>query len=284
VDGVGNFFASLDVSVPGKVLAAFRQMPRDFGGSFYRRMSFVVQSFLRKMVPLGYIYESKVFESEDLVYPLLTFSALPPFSPPAPTEEGVFYWDFRDDPTRASVVTSVACKNNLRAILQKFRDEIPAGVQSRYEVSDVDMITWRMSAPKMPMKREIVNLLNLFDLEYSVMRGLVRSAKFLHTFLDSNDRARQIAALANFGSEFTETFNEDLGGVYAGKSLRPLGSLLILEIAKLLDTELEKVRPTAMLETMVARPDVDFDGGGLLDGKAKFKEEDLLLHQRILAA
>jgi len=258
-------------------------LPRNFDSDFYKRMSATVQTFLRRMVPLGYIYESEVFEKDErIMYPLLVYSALPEIF--TKQSDGVFYWDFRDDPIRQSFVLSEGCKSNLRQVLNEFRPEIPSDVQKRYEVSDVDTMVHMMAAPKMPMKTEIVNFLNLCDLEFSILRGVVKSAKLLHQFQDENDPSKKLEALANFGSEFTETFNEDLGGDYAGKSLRPLGSLLILEIAKLLDPDLKDVKPTAMLETMVVNPAVEFNGGSLLDGKVTLKEEDLLLHQRILSA
>ncbi|HEX6124659.1 MAG TPA: hypothetical protein VFZ23_04735, partial [Pyrinomonadaceae bacterium] len=82
VDGLGNIFATLTVSVPGKALSAFKLLPRDFKDSIYRRLSIAVQLFLRRVVPLGYTFESRVFEREDLVYPLLVYSSLPLFGPP----------------------------------------------------------------------------------------------------------------------------------------------------------------------------------------------------------
>lgn len=288
VDGLGNIFATLDVSVPGKALAAFRKLPTDFSDPFYRLMSKKVQEFLREMVPLGYLYRSEQFEEERLVYPLLTYSALPLMQGTDNDNPGVRYWDFRDDKKRESVVRSAACQDKLRTILQKFRPDIPRSVAELYEDGDVDGITFKLAAPRDKNGHhtpEVVNFLNLCDLEFSIMRGVVKSARFLHKFFDAKNPEVKIAALADFGSEFTETFNEDLGGDYAGKSLRPLGSLLILELARILDGSLHNVNPVTMLETMVFKPEVPFDGEALLDGKtAAPKEAELLLHQRILNA
>jgi hypothetical protein len=283
VEGVGNIFATLDVSVPGRVFSLFSQLPRDFSSLTYATISARVQEFLRKVVPAGYIFESKVFKQGDhVMYPLLVYRSLPILT--RQQSEGVFYWDFANDDTRMSVVTSDTCKANLRSLLQKLRPDIPGGEQGRYEDSDVNTMIAKVAASKMPMKLEVTNFLNLCDLESSILRGLVRSAKFLHRFEDATNPEEKLEALAKFGSEFTETFNEDLGGDYAGKSLRPLGSLLILEIAKVLDPTVQSIKPTAILETMVVQPDFDFDGAALLDGKATLEEKDLLFHQRILNA
>lgn len=285
VEGVGNIFATFDVSMPGSVVGAFRKLPADLNDPFYQGMSRTVQRFLRKMVPLGYLYESRVFKNERLVYPLLAYSALPLLQ--KQVEAGVFYWDFRDDPTRASVVMSQASTDNLRSVMRNFSPDIPQDLRDLYEDGDVPTIAHMMATPRDKNQgntSEVVNFLNLCDLEFSIMRGVVKCSRLMNKFVSAKDPAEKIDALANFGSEFTETFNEDLGGDYAGKSLRPLGSMLILEIAKLLDSSLQSVKPAAMLETKVFKPEFAFDGSALLDGKDTSKEDDLLFHQRIVSA
>jgi hypothetical protein len=56
-----------------------------------------------------------------------------------------------------------------------------------------------------------------------------------------------------------------------------------MEIAKVLDPSLQLLAPVALLETRVVKPDVKFDPDKIIEGKLP-KEEDLLLHQRILSA
>jgi hypothetical protein len=281
VDGVGNIVAKLDVSLPGRALAAFRNLPLERNHPVYKDISVRVQKFLRRVVPLGYIFQSKVFEEPTAVLPLLVYSSLPLFNPPEPTEPRVFYWDFENTTTRAQVLTGSVCKTNLLETLRRYRPEIPSNVLHRYEDGDVDSIIHTLISPKPEDKGQVSGLVGLCDLEYSILRGIAACAKTLDTFKHSDDRAEQLEALSKFGSEFTETFNEDLGGFYAGKSLRPLGGLLILEIARLLDGNIQSLSLVAMLETMVVKPSAAFDPGKILDGKLP-AEGDLLLHQRIL--
>lgn len=286
VEGIGNFIAMLDVSVPGKALAAFKRLPTDFEDLFYAKLSDRVQVFLRRNVPRAYLYRGEQFEKRHLVYPLLVYASLPTMVAVDPKMEGVRYWRFRDDETREQVVRSERVKDNLRAILQEFRPDIPKDVADDYEDGDVNAISAQMAVwrdKKGVHTPEVVNFLNLCDLDLSILRGVVKSAGFLRTFVNSKDPEVQLAALAGFGSEFTETFNEDIGGDYAGKSMRPLGSMLILEIAKLLDPTLHDVKPVAMLETMVVKPEAAFDRDKILDGKFP-DPKDALLHQRILSA
>jgi hypothetical protein len=281
VEGVGNIVASLGVSIPGRALGAFKNLPIERNHSVYRDISSRVQTFLRRVVPNGYLFESRVFENHNAVLPLLAYASLPlmpALNVAEAMEPRVFFWDFKDRDERVRVLTSSNFRASLLATLRRYRPDIPQSAAHHYEDGDVDSIIHAILAPGSSQSGSFVGIC---DLEYSILRGVASCAKFLDTVLHSDDRADQIKALAKFGSEFTETFNEDLGGDYAGKSLRPLGGLLIIEIAKALDPTLPTLTPTAMLETMVVKPEVKFDPDKIIDGTLP-KETELLFHQRIV--
>ncbi len=79
--------------------------------------------------------------------------------------------------------------------------------------------------------------------------------------------AKAIAALADFGSQVTRTFNERLSSHYGGDALRPLGQILFAKAAHALNPE-PTTAPTASFEIIVVADDADFPADKFLKGES----------------
>ena len=276
-DDLGNLIASLEVTLPGEALSVWTKLPPTFTDKFYKDMSVAVQSHLREWITGGFIQNPKQYEETDWIYPLFVYSALPVQT--LNVSEGVYYWKFFDDVLRINTIKSFQTKQKLQIILDKYKPEIPSSQISKY--SNADVILGNVSINKVPLIPIISRFLSLCELERKIIDGVVSISKDYNRFMASSSVKEKIKFLADFGSDLTETFNEDLGGDYAGKSLRPLGLQLMLEIGKLLDPALGLIKPTAMLEMMVVKPDVTFDTNKYLSGE--FPESaNLILEQRLV--
>lgn len=276
-DDLGNLIASLEVTLPGEALSVWTKLPNTFTDQFYKDMSRIIQQKLRDWIPVGFIQKPKQYEETDWIYPLFVYSALPVQT--TSVSEGVYYWKFFDDILRINTIKNFETKQNLQTILDKYRPEIPSSQIAKY--SNTDVILGKVAINKIPLVPIISRFLSLCALERKIIDGVVTTAKNYKKFTASNVIKDKIKFLADFGSELTETFNEDLGGEYAGKRLRPLGLQLMLEIGKRLDPALETIKPTAMLEMMVVKPELTFDTDKYLGGE--FPESaKLVLEQRIV--
>ena len=97
----------------------------------------------------------------------------------------------------------------------------------------------------------------LCKLEREIIERIVEVAQKFHEFLDEkNDIEKRLRFLAEFGSGFTDTFNDELGHIsFTPKgALRPLGLVLMSDIARILDPELDNVKLSAMLDLYVLKP------------------------------
>jgi hypothetical protein len=89
--------------------------------------------------------------------------------------------------------------------------------------------------------------------------------------------------LTKFGAALTDAFNNKVGNtIYAGNTVRPLGSLLFIEVSKIFDPALaNKVQPLAMLELLIMQKQSTFAMSDFLRGITP-KASDLALQQRIV--
>ena len=127
------------------------------------------------------------------------------------------------------------------------------------------------------------------DLEEDLIEDVVETIKAFHKFNTENDPKEKVKALAKFGSRFTDTFNDEIGHIkYTPKgALRPLGLLLFLKIAQILEPTLDEAKFAAMFEIFVLDPetsDEDFNElrKQFLEGKFDEEKQKFVLRQRIV--
>jgi hypothetical protein len=281
LDGVenqdlGNLIASLEVTLPKDALVAWAKLPTDLTDKFYKDMSLTVQRCLRDWVPRGFIFDpEKQYGETDWIYPLFVWASMPRFM--LADGDGIYYWRYQDEKVRREEIQSSLTRMKLPSVITQFSPEIPSKHRAKYE--DFDKMLAIVGAKG--FNAVVSRFISLCELERRVIKGVAACARALRKFNSTNDFEDKLRHLATFGEEFTETFNDDLGGEFAGKSLRPLGTRLMLEIAGLLDPSVQNVRPTAMLELLVVKPEVEFDVDSYLEGKFPAPDK-LVMGERII--
>jgi hypothetical protein len=277
----GNVLTSLDISMPGNVVSAWMNMPTNFDHDFYKKMSGVVQKRLREWISAVYIEKEDDYDDTDDIYPLLAYSALPLLQK-STVDDGIsfFHWKYQDETTRKEVFDAHCQAKILADILPRVRKETDNHAYDDAKIGEIR---------KVILDGNSANFITLCKFEKETIRNIVKTAKLLFAFQDTpeNQPDERSEALSKFGIEFTDTFNDDLGHIkYTPKgSLRPLGLILIKDIADLLNPGIGSEEFVAMLELTVLKPTTDFE-----KARTKFFDEgvtpepkDTIVQQRMLS-
>ena len=115
------------------------------------------------------------------------------------------------------------------------------------------------------------NFQTLVLTEAYLIKAIHSACLRMHRFLAADKLDEAIEELAKTGAELTEAFNNKVGNtIYEGAGMRPLGTMLFLEVARALDPKLaKKIRPIAMMELIVLKEDSTFEVADfLLDKRA----------------
>lgn len=286
-DNFGNVLAAFTLALPGEALMAWEKAPPTSSpiDSRYFSISRRVQENLRNWIPLVFIHDIDQYESLQTIYPLLVYTALPiidkirrsgsqiTISPGG----GLYDWDFADSTLRLGLMNNI-CRENLPPILSRVREVLKSKPGTRDRYSDAKINQMIQEAQKNDARRFV----SLVKREEIVIKGVIKTAKAFNEFLAAEKIDKAIEALAKFGAEVSDTFNEDIGGLYSGETLRPLGSLLMLEIAGILDnTLIGKLKPAAMLELVVVKAQSQFALADFLENKRP-PAADIALQQSIV--
>ena len=145
-------------------------------------------------------------------------------------DAGDIYWDFQDPNKRASVVGLQQTLTNLTAMLGNVFNLLSAtpGMQSTagfFNPNRAGVIQGEAAQGQFDFQ-----LRSLYFTEASVVRGAAKAGLALAQFLQtaSSQPTDAIAALANFGSNITDAFNQSIKSLYGGDAVRPLGSLAFI--------------------------------------------------------
>ena len=285
----GNVLTSLKLSLPGVVLAAWKKAPVEKKDDVYLKMSREIQRFLRHWIPISYIQDTEQYHQKKFIYPILVYSSLPLINKikfsngiPSITTGAVYDWDYLDETVRNAVVGKF-CPQELGKILKRVQAELNAendGFVIDYADSRIPSILGLQSDDRATSKRVFEQL--IFR-EIQIIDGIVDTGRKFGKFLEAQKIEEAIELLAEFGAKITDAFNENIGGLFAGASLRPLSSLLLLEIAKVLDPDLlDSIRPSAMLDLYILKPTSQFTTDSFLKGIRPANEE-LAIHHSIVS-
>jgi hypothetical protein len=288
-DSFGDLLTSLEVSVPGRIFSAWKNVPADKQSDIYMRMSQRMQNVLRQLLPVCYFQNPDRYKETAAAYPLLAYSALKPFNTFGDslvlTKKDIYAWDFIDDDFRSKVLHKFAADNLRNKILPRVRDEMNGMPEvALYADSKVDdILNFRVgSASEVTKARE--NFKSLARNEADVIHAAQNAALSLRASLDSADLDAAAEKLTGFGSTLVDAFNNKVGdGRYEGSAFRPLGSLLFIEATRYFDFDLvADIKPTAMLEFIILKKQSAFVFDSFLTG-ARPEASDTVLQQRIVS-
>ncbi|HEY0460269.1 MAG TPA: hypothetical protein VGC97_14110 [Pyrinomonadaceae bacterium] len=218
-----------------------------------------------------------------MLYPLLVYQALPIQQTPLVDDVNdvknvhYFHWDYKKKTNRENVFP--ACRTKLLGEILPEVQKITTN--SAYASSDNNL-------KAMMESMNDSNFETLCKFEKKIILITTVTIMKLFNFLDApvGQPDARVKALSEFGSIFTETFNEQLGHIkFTPKgSLRPTGLILIKDIANLVDQNSSGAGLTAILETSVLKSDAAFNKAkeDFLEKDISPKLDDTLLQQRIV--
>lgn len=279
----GNLLTSLEVSLEGDVLGAWKNAPGQKLHPIYMAVSRRVQALLRRYIPLTYLQDLDQYEALPVIYPLLVYSALPPMNRVKLTSGGKLkfteddlYWDSTDEELRMAIFNQYCAPRLRDTILPQVRDALADRPHTRsgYETGEIGKML--SLSPEISM----VDFNGLVFQEREIISGIVGSGRQFRKFLDETDIEKAIGELARFGEKISDAFNENITSIYKGSALRPLGTLLMLAVADVLDPGIT-AKPSALLDLYILDPGTTFKVESFLTG-AKPEGDQIAVHQSIL--
>lgn len=283
----GTVLTSFKISLPGKVIGAWKNAPKEKNHPIYMAISRRVQVLLRRFIPLSYIQDLDQYKELPVIYPLLVYSALPPMNKVKLTSDGLLkftegdlYWDSTDNELRRAIFNQY-CMPRLRdVILPRVQNLLPDMPNTRAEYETADIGKMLALTPEVPAR---LNFNSLIFKEREIIEQIVTSGRRFAEFLEAQEIEEAIKELAEFGAKITDAFNENINSIYRGSTLRPLGTLLLIGVAELLDPTVSgRIQPSAMLDLYVLNPTSQFSSENFLKG-IRPESGEVAIHQPIVS-
>jgi len=282
---LGNTLSSLEVALSTEVGRAWLAGVASGGDDALRRTSLAIQSALRRLVPFYYFQDVGNYDAQP-AEPLLVYAAVPPrnaFTISAggvlkPKPKGdVYWWDLNDttafDALVFSDTTTRALTASCLAISQVLGHIDGMGkVARRYAKADVRVRQIQNEVRQGATLRR--NLVNVFIMEALVIHAAERAARQLAVFQSAagDDPETAVEALTRFSADLADAFSRELWSVYGKSALRPLGTLVFLEAARVFSESLPA--PDALLDVTILKPGVQpFPPAGFPDHAAPLAEQ-----------
>lgn len=295
---IGNTLLSLDVSMPGRVLAGWWNAPADPKAAVWRALSRNIQRTLRWLVPYTYFQDLKRYAGQNpAACAVMLYSSLPPASSVRLENDRVrfntkssYYWNFRDDRRDGDFDLMIRCRlttanlalrmdeaHTLLANTPELRSQ--AGFFVPAEFSDVKRAA--LTGPGRMLLRD-----SLLFAEAETIKGAVDAGIQIARFRQSRDDEAALEALDRFGAGVVETFNKSLTSLFdspgAPQLLRNLGLMVFLEASRALHPSLGTVNPAARLDIRILRDGAEFPPPGF-PNDYRIDPADVVLAQPILS-
>lgn len=289
-DNFGNTLMSLEVSAPSRLVAAWAKAPLSAKAAEYRKMSLAVQKHLKRLIPLCHFQNLDEYKNRIPSAVLLVYSACPPATGVSVKngkvqflESGDVYWDFETSGRLEAVArdtdTVAQLRSNLVTIHETLQqaDGMPESVVNDYHPNKVQTL---LNAALGDPGRE--HLRNLLVVERSVIRKAHKAGLAIAKAMAEEKPDEAQKQLATFGSEVTDAFNDGITSNFSGPALRPLGTMVFLEAARVFDPVLEAQPPSAILELTVLKEKPAFQIGSFIDGDMP-KSDDVVRVEKLVS-
>jgi hypothetical protein len=299
---IGNTLISLDIAVPGTVLAGWLNAPAKDKDPAYLKMSLAVQAALKRLIPYCYFQDVSRYKGANAAAAaVLVYSAIPPLNQmhldsgtAVANSSPSYYWDvFDPDLLRAVVLNNQETINNLASNAAGIRRLLSSadrlhGDAQFYETSEVGKILNASLSGT-----GLIDLKSLLFTEAEVLKSAVEAGQSMANFrrTAADQPAKALEELAEFGHHLTEAFNGKLTDLFNAKDepdlLRNFGTLVFLEASRQLQPGLGDIDPTAVLDVSIVRTKTDT--GPVVFPPKDFPDNDPLpagsiaLEQRVLS-
>jgi hypothetical protein len=247
----------------------------------YKRMSYAIQTSLKRLIPQGYFASRASFDNMYPAYVLAAYSSIPPA-----TDAHDVHWNFWDDETLASRMSSAPMQAALREWLAALYDQAIAASSKNANFYGVDNLAPALSYAMGDGK---VFLRSLLISESAVVRSAVDAGLAMAKFRKEMNLspaggtkvANALKDLATFGSEITAAFNANIQTLFGGDEARMIGSAVYAEAAKTLEDKVSE--PVALAELTVLTQNSGFDLQSFLLGTEPGRAQ-ILLNQAVVNA
>jgi hypothetical protein len=280
---------SLQVSLPSVVASAWLNAPQDKKSPRYMDMSRRLQMKLKQLIPYYYFQNVKKYGDIAPATVLLVYAALP-VSTSADLSGNQFtintdkdvYWNFPAPEFRSAMVNHPRTLATLSASLVRVNELLLAygmgGTAGFFTPNRAQVL----QSEAMQGTNDVL-LRSLLFVEADVVRGASRAALKLAEFVSSagSKPSDAIEALAEFGAEITQTFNNNIRSLFGGDRIRPLGTMAFIEAASALDPTLGAVEPVAVMDLMVVKEQSQFQLPTFLTGESP-NANDIVIQQRFV--
>jgi hypothetical protein len=264
----GDAALAMQVSVPSSVLGSwFIRRSGDRLKADSMNMSRALQAKLRTLLPFFYFQEVSRLRSNPSAAALLVWAAMP-VSTSIDLQNGQLrfntdkdvYWNFPDVDLRRAVAMDTHTTASLvpylltaQTRLREAGDDHDASFFTAQEAGSFQNMTLSGMGDSL--------LQSLLFTEADVIRGAVSALKDVNGMLDSLATAptKAINRFADFGADFTDTFNQRLSSVYGNDALRALSSMVLLEASRAIDPRFSSKPPEAMLNILTFTKGHTFD-------------------------
>jgi hypothetical protein len=261
-DTFGNTLLTLDLTLPGRVPAAWLSAPADAAARPYMRMSRNIQGALKALIPPDFFQDRERYAGANAkAAALMIYAAIPPST--SITLDGAkaeisrdveVYWDIADPKEREAMMahplTTAALVEAMKDVHDMFLAVGRKGDASFYQPGELGKIVGVVHG-----KEGREHLLSLLQMEQDIIHAARNAGLRLAEFrqLASASPRQAIAALEGFGSALTSAFNAKVASVYGGGALRTLGTMLFVAAARGLSDELQGIQPTGLLRLTVLK-------------------------------
>jgi len=273
---LGNTLITLDVSLPGKVVAAWLNAPADEKDPAYMRMSRNIQRVMRRLIPFCYFDDpcryvdlsaTRGNAAAMLVYQCLPVSTEVQLNGGQLTldQETDSYWEFNDRRAdQQNVRHAMIFNSTTAAALSRSCDSIHAlllqipklrGFASDFDTTHSSTVAAIQGKAFTTLGHDPLTQSLLFA-EAETIKACIQAGQAMAQFRREATKNPEAAleGLAKAGDKLTSTFNSKLNGtLFGGRQFRELASLVFLEAARALDATLQDVEPAARLDVIILK-------------------------------
>jgi hypothetical protein len=259
---LGSVLLSLDVSLPGKVVAAWFNAPSDPKADAYLQMSRNIQTALRRFTQFCYFSDPTKYGDIAAAPAVFVYGCLPVSTNVSVNGDGTItlnlptdiYWDFPDPDTRQNMVAAArsAVASRMAGIRQVLLDPglFMTGRAGFYDaVNNPSLVDQALSAALTNPAFQGLLFTEAQTITQARQAGL-QLAKFGASA--GTDPQAAIQAIEDFGAKITDAFNRGLSGLIP--HLEEFSAMIFLEAARAFDAGLAGIRPAARLDVFLLKP------------------------------
>jgi hypothetical protein len=260
---LGSVLTSLDVSLPGRVVAAWFNAPDNFKADGYLNMSRRIQVALRSFAQFCYFDDPTKYGAIDTAAAVYVYGCLP-ISTNIRVDNGSItlnqpddiYWDFQDPNKRSKMVFASSTKDALALRMAGIRQLLLDSDKFKNDARFYDpAVLDQPLALQNPRQAALQDprFTGLLFTEAETIKHAREAAMKLARFRATagTDPQEALNALEDFGAKITDAFNDGLGGLIP--RLEEFSAMIFLEAASAFDAALAGTRPTARLDVMLLK-------------------------------